>query len=73
MNEEQTQLALPELEIECPDCKGAGYHQYPHAKGHMVSLACGTCDGACMVNTEFGDRVLDFIQKNFSRMLKRSL
>jgi DnaJ-class molecular chaperone len=73
MTEEQATTELPALERECSICNGKGWFEHPHVDGHMSRITCGTCDGDGSVNTEFGDRVLEFVEKNFRRMLKRNL
>jgi DnaJ-class molecular chaperone len=73
MNDEQTTTDLPDLERECGSCNGKGWFEHPHAAGHMTRVTCGVCDGDGVINTEFGDRVIKFVEKNFRRMLRRNI
>jgi hypothetical protein len=50
---------LPELEIVCPACDGTG----GYARG------CNDCNGSGFVHTDFGKRVLEFLDHNRTRVL----
>ncbi|MCE9589648.1 MAG: hypothetical protein K8S99_03895 [Planctomycetes bacterium] len=57
---ENTTIQTPELEQACSECDGVG-----EVRIGERSLSCSACDGTGTVATEFGQRVLDLVWKNF--------
>jgi DnaJ-class molecular chaperone len=62
MDENKT-IELPELETKCEDCGGKGFH--PNYAGR-----CYGCHGTGYITTEFGEKVLELMRRNFRLMLK---
>lgn len=56
---------LPTLEQECPQCRGK--LSLPDTSG-QGDVPCFWCDGWGVVPTEFGERVLELIKHNKSRL-----
>lgn len=64
MAEEEKEETFPPLEKECPKCMSEGENI-----GGCYNR-CWKCDGRGLVLTDFGEAVLELMERNFKRMLK---